>query len=454
MSSISASDQLRAMAANILASTSADVREDGNNLADIKAVPVGGRAKAIFDAKEKISTAELVAMAKKLLNERIAQAPNNVQFEKIKKQFQTNLKKLEEKGKLHFVDPEKYLKANPDPGDNIPSFDKLTKGEKLGSGAYGTTYVGTVDVSGSKTRVAVIKEGEGLQDEGKIGQRLTQAKHDIGEETLLSSKQGLDLTVLGRLEEATTRGGKKIDVVIQPLVDGVSLAKTVRRATDQSANVLSKNPQEVIQRLAALSLQLHALHEHGIVHDDLHNENVMIAKKKLPEEVIRAKAEANGQNPSELAENDQYQYLPQIIDFGKSGEESGERTKSGDIRSFGLLIPQQLFGEELIGMFDNPSFAMILEKFKNSNKVMKEKTGNSYPPQVLERLAQMTADCLLMDPDKRPTAEHLSLALQNMGLSKWDSDNPIYNYMPQPERGSEEARIQGEFSWINPPPAA
>jgi hypothetical protein len=51
-----------------------------------------------------------------------------------------------------------------------------------------------------------------------------------------------------------------------------------------------------------------------------------------------------------------------------------------------------------------------------------------------------------MDPDERPTAEQLLLALQNMGLSDWNRGS--YSYMPPPE-SDEEMEIRNQFWWID-----
>jgi serine/threonine protein kinase len=86
--------------------------------------------------------------------------------------------------------------------------------------------------------------------------------------------------------------------------------------------------------------------------------------------------------------------------------------------------------------------------FQSMNIAMKEATGKKYPPEVLERLAHMTADCLAMDPSKRPTAEHVLLGLQNMGLSDWGEANPTYNIGSVPELTREQAEIREQFPWI------
>jgi serine/threonine protein kinase len=97
----------------------------------------------------------------------------------------------------------------------------------------------------------------------------------------------------------------------------------------------------------------------------------------------------------------------------------------------------------------------ILGEFQRLNAVMEELTEKSYPEPVLKRLAAMTADCLAMDPTQRPTAEHVLLALQNLGFSDWGSGQ--YNIQDVPELTPEQGNIQGQFWWVNgnkPPPEA
>jgi serine/threonine protein kinase len=94
----------------------------------------------------------------------------------------------------------------------------------------------------------------------------------------------------------------------------------------------------------------------------------------------------------------------------------------------------------------------MLSNFQRMNQAMYQATGQFYPEPVLQRLAAMTADCLSMDPSRRPSAEQVLLALQNMGLSSWQSGQYNIQDVPEPEPGSEQARIQEEnlrkFPWI------
>jgi serine/threonine protein kinase len=96
----------------------------------------------------------------------------------------------------------------------------------------------------------------------------------------------------------------------------------------------------------------------------------------------------------------------------------------------------------------------ILTRFRQMNRAMAQATGKFYPREVVRRLASMTADCLAMDPKRRPSAEQVLLALQNLALGDWvgeDGKAPTYGFMAPPET-EDEKRIQGQFSWINPQP--
>ncbi|MDR0418227.1 MAG: hypothetical protein LBH08_02235 [Puniceicoccales bacterium] len=93
----------------------------------------------------------------------------------------------------------------------------------------------------------------------------------------------------------------------------------------------------------------------------------------------------------------------------------------------------------------------ILQQFKKMNEDMQKNTNKAYPAPVMERLAQLTADCLSLDPTKRPTTEHILLACQNMSLSNWnpvkDSEPLDYNCLPLPTN-DDEKHIQSQFTWI------
>ncbi|MDR3317400.1 MAG: hypothetical protein LBS71_01170 [Puniceicoccales bacterium] len=94
----------------------------------------------------------------------------------------------------------------------------------------------------------------------------------------------------------------------------------------------------------------------------------------------------------------------------------------------------------------------IFEKFRALDCEMYNATGKYYPKPILKRLAYMKADCSLLDPPRRPSAEQITLALQNMGLADWRRGQYNIQNVPQPEPGSDAERIQRQFPWINGTP--
>ncbi|MDR1366629.1 MAG: hypothetical protein LBJ13_01835 [Puniceicoccales bacterium] len=90
----------------------------------------------------------------------------------------------------------------------------------------------------------------------------------------------------------------------------------------------------------------------------------------------------------------------------------------------------------------------ILSQFQPMNMAMEEATGKKYPPEVLGRLAHMIADCLAMDPSKRPTAEHVLLGLQNMGLSEWERGKYNIDLGQTQTLTLGQQDIRKQFPWI------
>jgi hypothetical protein len=145
------------------------------------------------------------------------------------------------------------------------------------------------------------------------------------------------------------------------------------------------DPREALRHLCSLLIALHFLHEAGVVHGDLHPQNIMMEEKKLPDEEIAAKAEAKARQMTgitgeerslteedrarlsdartiaraHLTPEDQYEYIPRIIDFGLafnvndtenedtgndcSPTEKAERL-SVNMGQLGTLLPILIFG--------------------------------------------------------------------------------------------------------------
>ncbi|MDR2806617.1 MAG: hypothetical protein LBB11_00460, partial [Puniceicoccales bacterium] len=69
----------------------------------------------------------------------------------------------------------------------------------------------------------------------------------------------------------------------------------------------------------------------------------------------------------------------------------------------------------------------ILRQFKEMNKDMKNTVGRFYPEPVLTRLAKITADCLSIDPELRPTAEEVLMELTDLALSDWGLEEDSFD---------------------------
>jgi vacuolar-type H+-ATPase subunit H len=61
----------------------------------------------------------------------------------------------------------------------------------------------------------------------------------------------------------------------------------------------------------------------------------------------------------------------------------------------------------------------VLQMFKTADENMKNQAKVSYPESVLETLAKITADCLSLQPELRPTAEGIFGQFQDLAFSDW-----------------------------------
>ncbi|MDR1366696.1 MAG: hypothetical protein LBJ13_02185 [Puniceicoccales bacterium] len=267
----------------------------------------------------------------------------------------------------------KYLQANPDPLDAIPENFVPELGKQLGHGSYGTVY----PITNSGFENFVQKTGD-IENEAEIGQRIMDMRHNITSGTQLSDIQGLELVVPGKkvanailIQEGIQ--GMTNEILIQEKIQGLPLGNFVR----SFKKGWTDHPKKALERLCILLNSLHALDKAGIRHNDLHAGNIMIEQKKLPDEVIAAHVEAKarqrtgiiGEEKDLTEENrqaldeaiataranlsfeDQYEYIPRIIDFGLSyaidkevSEEEAPQNISRDMQMLGALMPPLLFG--------------------------------------------------------------------------------------------------------------
>ncbi|MDR2201075.1 MAG: hypothetical protein LBN94_03135 [Puniceicoccales bacterium] len=205
-------------------------------------------------------------------------------------------------------------------------------------------------------------------------------------------------------------------------------------------------------------------------------------KKKLKNEAKKQLKDERKQ----LKDKVKYDYTYKLIDLGFAAEIGtwlggagssnrapeiffGEKstTTAYDVYTLGTILPSLLFGDgadllthdfygwngsslskfmlDLIGKPKEEIDKNIHSQFQDINQRMQQKTGKSYPEPVLERLAQMTADCLSKNPEKRPTAEQVLLGLQNMGLSHWESEQ--YNIQDVSQLTGDSAEIQEQIEY-------
>ncbi|MDR0715182.1 MAG: hypothetical protein LBF25_00120 [Puniceicoccales bacterium] len=254
------------------------------------------------------------------------------------------------------VDVAKYRTANPDPLDAIPENAVLQIGNKIGEGVCGQVY----DVWDSNGQRLVLKAGD-INDDAEIGQFIRDICHNIMPQTQLADIQGLELAV----------PGKKLngESLVQKKVQGW----TIDTFWNFFRNHWIDSPQKALERLCSMMSSLYALEKAGIIHYDLLPRNIMIEAKKLPDALIAAKVEAKARQITGITEEekdlteenkqalnearataradllpeDQYEYIPRIIDFGRSQKINGNETDvnlSKDIHDIGILIPFFLFG--------------------------------------------------------------------------------------------------------------
>jgi hypothetical protein len=254
------------------------------------------------------------------------------------------------------VNVAKYPRANPDPFDDIPENTVFQLGNRLGNGVSGQVY----DALNFNGQQSVLKIGY-IDDDAQIGQVIRDVRHNVTPQTQLANIQGLELGV----------PGEKIndELLIQEKVQGW--------AADTFWNFFGNHwidsPKKAFERLCSIMSSLYAFEKAGIIHYDLLPCNIMIEAKKLPDDVITAKVEARARQTTgitgeekdltegnrqilnkakaiaraNLTSADQYEYIPRIIDFGRSHKINGNETDVNlfaDIHNIGILIPFFLFG--------------------------------------------------------------------------------------------------------------
>jgi serine/threonine protein kinase len=275
------------------------------------------------------------------------------------------------------VDVATYQRANPDPLDAIPENATFHLGEKIGEGTCGTVY-SVIIPEVENGQQFILKIGN-TANETTIGQTIRYIRHNVTEETQLVDTQGFDLVVPGKLLKMPIRiiSAEISAEILDELNESDEIFSVQERV--QGENLLDfalspiDSPKKTLERLCGLMSSLYALEKADIIHNDLYAQNIMVEKRKLPDEVITAKAEAKarqmtgitGERKDLTEENkrvlneaiaiaranlppeDQYDHVFRIIDFGyacKVDADEPYENLSKDMNNVGILMPFFLFG--------------------------------------------------------------------------------------------------------------
>ncbi len=205
--------------------------------------------------------------------------------------------------------------------------------------------------------------------------------------------------------------------LVMEYLDGQPLAAVIRQE-----NYLN------LQRTGMISLQLCAgleeAHRHGIVHQDLKPENVMLCQTRGIGELVKvldfglAQAFAKVQAP-----NKGFKGTPRYMSPEQAlGHHTGP---AADIYALGILIYEMLTGQPPFVSSD--MVELVRAHVREAPKLLSQVSPQTIPP----ALEQLVASCLEKDPEKRPKSagavrQQLQLALRDRleGASLWDSSLP------------------------------
>jgi hypothetical protein len=398
-------------------------------------------------------------------------------------------------------DIEIYKRESPLIGSGLIGFQRVSPEvtragkDKMASGAFGEVYSCAVEIDGVR-REFIVKfpldrgRDSDIKKEIDVGRILKERYEGMKPGALLSDYQGL--VILGMpiaLPDGRT-------ALVQEKIKGRNGHDAISHGLKPFVKGYVDDPQKAVKRAIGVALGLHAMHSNGVVHRDLKPANIMIENPREGERdsdyrlriIDLGAAVRTGEEGGAFTSNG----APELV--SPIGGRSNDYTArpSYDMYTLGTMLPSLFFGrgaeedakqfyrprgqrmsafvqscqaneQKLIGDLglerDNPEVQnqlqlqireSILIKFHKYNEAMNTATNGEkrYPPGVLERLAYMTADCLSMDPKRRPSAECVLLALQNMGLSDWGGEDPQYNIDGVSGLNEYQREIRGRFDWI------
>jgi serine/threonine protein kinase len=342
------------------------------------------------------------------------------------------------------------------------------RGKLIGEGGVAQVYICKAKVNGSEREFVVkLPIGEYLKrrnqamidKESAVGQALIEAFEQMKDDPLFSDYQGLPVIAMPiRLPDG---------IQVQEKINGPNGFKAIEGKLPPFTNGYVDDPRKAIERVLRLVFGLHALHQAGKVHGDLKLDNI-IFEERLPEEIriwiIDLGLTQNIGGPF------QWMYssngAPEYISPSQGQRQELEVYPSYDIYTLGTMLPGLFFGNGTKGVFDDKvigdGFDMrgqggpskfvqfyrakedklirkyqmeeneltrqrlvqdelqnkirtnMLEAFKEMNNKMLVATEKAYSEEELKVLAQVTADCLSLDPIRRPSAQEIIESLTGL----------------------------------------
>ncbi|MDR1366396.1 MAG: hypothetical protein LBJ13_00590, partial [Puniceicoccales bacterium] len=380
----------------------------------------------------------------------------------------------------------------------INQSDVRNKGKKLGEGGFGEVYAYTIGKGDQKREIIVKlpKDTKYAQKSIKIeidaGEKLMDRFYEMQDDSLFSDYQGLPILSL------PVRNQGNHYVALQDKINGVDGVNAIAGTRSQLPLLIFRNgfvvnPRKAIELLTELVLGLYALHRAGKVHHDLKLENIMFeiqqfleGEYSLGEYRIRI-IDLGGAVNIGAPHGDAYSLngAPEYISPRPEEEQDSVVQPSYDIYSLGTMLPTLLFGQaignrtmlakgyqvgipspfvqtyrkiedglveekmltiklsrkyirkdpEVQDALQNRMREDMLRLYVTTNLAMQKETGKAYSDREVETLARLTADCLSLDPSRRPSAQEILETLTEL-LVQARSDGYTFQSLTEGERKS------------------
>ena len=199
---------------------------------------------------------------------------------------------------------------------------------------------------------------------------------------------------------------------VMDLIEGDELPKPDRKKDDKSPKTERKKWKSMRWKKAkkiavALLKSLHAIHNVGLIHGDIKPENILIAKNGSP--VLIDFGAARPINEPTMIMMYTSGYAPIELE---EQTRSGEANSSSDLYSWAMIV---------IGLIKNHSPIDVKKRIKtfsetNQDPYSKDSLTKLLPSSLPEEIIAILADCLLLDPKKRPQS----------AKNVWEKINKIY----------------------------